>query len=194
MSGTKLKDALKRWEERNGTKASEAEEIKLYGTNPPIERMDSSSLSSLGKCRMLSLSSNKIERIGNLSGLKSLETLSLGRNKIRRLENMDGVSGTLKQLWISYNQIDKLSGIEKLKNLEVLYMTNNSVEKWSEFDKLKDLNHLTDLAFHGNPIHEAFEGDEEKWRLAVLKKLQKLKVLDGESVLDSELEKARKFG
>jgi hypothetical protein len=35
---------------------------------------------------------------------------------------LDGVADTLKELWVSYNSIEKLAGIEKLKALEVLLM------------------------------------------------------------------------
>ncbi len=52
----------------------------------------------------------------------SLEVLSLGRNNIKKIEGLDGVADTLKELWISYNNIEKMAGIEKLKSLEILYM------------------------------------------------------------------------
>lgn len=51
-----------------------------------------------------------------------LEILSLGRNNIKKIEGLDGVADTLKELWISYNNIEKLAGIEKLKALEVLFL------------------------------------------------------------------------
>jgi dynein light chain 1 len=57
-----------------------------------------------------------------LSRLRSLEILSLGRNNIKKIEGLDGVADTLKELWISYNNIEKMAGIEKLKSLEILYM------------------------------------------------------------------------
>jgi dynein light chain 1 len=45
-----------------------------------------------------------------------------GRNNIKKIEGLDGVADTLTQLWISYNAVEKLAGIEKLKALEVLFM------------------------------------------------------------------------
>ncbi len=54
------------------------------------------------------MSTNNIEKISNLAGLTQLEVLSLGRNCIRKLEGLEPVAGTLKQLWISYNSIEKL--------------------------------------------------------------------------------------
>jgi len=44
-----------------------------------------------------------------------LKILSLGRNNIKKLENLDGIGQSLEQLWISYNPIDKLNGVDKLK-------------------------------------------------------------------------------
>ena len=74
---------------------------------------------------------------------------------IKKLDNMDGIGDRLEarsasrprttcasqlshtvtphwcrrsqQLWMSYNPIDKLTGIEKLRNLQVLFMGNCKV-------------------------------------------------------------------
>ena len=83
-------DFLFEQEEKKGAKAAESEEVKLYGILPPITKVcpsarsnnpggwaiDSAtrgqmdnSLSTLKKCRHLSLSSHSIEKISNLSGL-----------------------------------------------------------------------------------------------------------------------------
>ena len=70
--GTPLKEAIAKWEEKKGIKAAEAISIKLYGQNPPIEKMDNS-LNQLIKCEKLSLSSNNIEKIGFLANLKNLK-------------------------------------------------------------------------------------------------------------------------
>ena len=88
---------------------------------PPIAKLDAS-LSTLKKCKKLSLSTNTIDKITSVSGMDSLEILSLGRNNIKKIEGLDGVADTLKELWISYNNIEKLAGIEKLKALEILFM------------------------------------------------------------------------
>lgn len=44
----------------------------------------------------------------------NLEVLSLGRNQIKKLEGLDDVANTLRELWISYNLLDKLNGLEKV--------------------------------------------------------------------------------
>ena len=99
--------------------------MKLYGFMPPIAKLDAS-LSTLKKCKKLSLSTNTIDKITSVSGMDSLEILSLGRNNIKKIEGLDGVADTLKELWISYNNIEKLAGIEKLKALEILFMCAHS--------------------------------------------------------------------
>ena len=163
--------------------ATETEKVLLYGQLPPIVKMDNT-LGTLKAAKHLALSSNCIEKITGLKGLDTIEVLSLGRNCIKKLEGLDDVAASLSQLWISYNLIDKLNGIDKLTNLTVLYMrlvqvarcpppciclplqdgrlrpmcfigSNNLVAKWTEFDKFKETPKLEELLFVGNPIHEA---------------------------------------
>ncbi|KAK3753630.1 hypothetical protein QZH41_014737, partial [Actinostola sp. cb2023] len=122
-------------EAKEGKKAAETTEIKLYAQYPPVEKMDAS-LSTLTSCQKLSLSTNCIEKIANLNGLKNLKILSLGRNNIKNLNGLEAVADTLQELWISYNSIEKLKGIGVLKKLKVLYMSNNQVKVWDEFQKL----------------------------------------------------------
>jgi len=46
---TSIKEALRRWEEKYGTSATEATEVQLCFQWPPIEKMDNS-LAALAKC------------------------------------------------------------------------------------------------------------------------------------------------
>ena len=61
----------------------------------------------------------------------------------------EAVSETLEELWISYNQIEKLKGIGVMKKLRVLTMSNNHVREWSEFMRLVEMASLKDLVFIG---------------------------------------------
>jgi dynein light chain 1 len=54
----------------------------------------------------------------------------LGRNNIKKIEALDAVADTLEELWISYNQIERLNGIECCKKLKVLYASNNKIKQW----------------------------------------------------------------
>ncbi|XP_074680349.1 dynein axonemal light chain 1 isoform X3 [Strix aluco] len=154
--------------EKNGQKASEAKEVKLYGQIPPVERMDES-LSTLVNCEKLSLSTNCIERIANLNSLKNLRILSLGRNNIKNLNGLEAVADTLEELWISYNFIEKLRGIRVMKKLKVLYMSNNLVKDW------------------GNPLQEKYASDQKNnWIEEATKRVPTLKKLDGILVIKQE--------
>ncbi|WBY56303.1 dynein light chain 1 [Plasmodium yoelii yoelii] len=89
-----------------------------------------------------------------MSGLKNIEILSIGRNCIKKLQFLEDISGTLKQLWISYNNIDKLDNLQSLKNLQVLYLFHNKIKCLEEIDKLNTLPELIELGLKGNPIYE----------------------------------------
>nr|XP_014349241.1 PREDICTED: dynein light chain 1, axonemal isoform X2 [Latimeria chalumnae] len=143
------------------------------------------SLSMLGNCEKLSLSTNCIEKIANLNGLKNLRILSLGRNNIKNLNGLEAVGDTLEELWISYNQVEKLKGIHVMKKLRVLYMSNNLVKDWAEFAKLGELPCLADLVFVGNPLEEKHTS-EGTWIDEATKRLPKLKKLDGNPVIKQE--------
>ena len=74
--------------------------------------MDAPVLNSLVKCKKLSLSSNAIDKMINLPNLRNLEILSLGRNMIKKISGLEEVGNSLKELWISYNYIEKLDGLQ----------------------------------------------------------------------------------
>ena len=150
---TTIKAALKKWEEATGRKAPAAEEIKLIGVYPPIEKMEGP-LQLLMKCEKFCLSTNQISNISNLQAFKNLKILSLGRNIIKSLQGIEGAAETLEQLWISYNQLDRLKPIRNMLRLKVLYMSHNYVREWREFDHLTELPCLEDLVFIGNPAEE----------------------------------------
>lgn len=181
---TTVREALSKWEERSGEKAGEAEAIHLFAQIPPIKKMDSH-LASLVNCKMLSLSSNCIDKIGHLNGLKNLTVLSLGRNNIRAISGLEAVSETLEELWISYNFIEKLKGIEFMKKLRVLYMANNVVKDWGEFARLASVPCLAELVFVGNPLEEKHSADGT-WMDEASRRTPQLKKLDGIPVVKEE--------
>ncbi|KAK2078331.1 hypothetical protein QBZ16_004200 [Prototheca wickerhamii] len=189
-AGRSCREALVK---QKGVHWAEQEVVNLSGCCPPIQRMDAS-LSSLRACRHLALSTNSIDKLGPLTGLDSLETLSLGRNCLKRLEGLEAVAGTLRQLWVSYNQLDRLAGVEKARGLRVLYASNNRIKDWAEVDRLAALPDLEDLLLLGNPIHQeavALAGSTQSYRLEVLRRLSRLKKLDGVPVEIEELDAAR---
>jgi dynein light chain 1 len=171
--------------------ASQEKYVKLMGMLPPIMRLDKD-LATLGACEHLGLSTNLIERLApGFKELKNLRVLSLGRNNIRKLELLE--LPQLEQLWLSYNKIDKLSGLDKLKNLKVLYMSNNLIGSWQEIDRLANqCPELADVLFINNPIHSNAPSEKD-YRLMMLQRLPKLQVLDGAPVEPEEREEAEKL-
>ncbi|OON23568.1 leucine Rich repeat-containing domain protein, partial [Opisthorchis viverrini] len=147
---TTIKEAIKKWEEKTGQKASEAKEVKLYAQYPPIEKLDAS-LSTLTACEKLSLSTNCIEKITNLNGLKNLKILSLARNNIKNLNGLEVLGDTLEQLWISYNILERLKGIGECRNFR------------------------NQVIILGNPLEE---NNSETWRDEACRRLPRLKKLD----------------
>lgn len=185
VKSTTIKDAIKIFEERKGVVATEVEKVEINGMCPPIEKMDAT-LSTLKGCRHLSLSTNNIEKISSLSGMENLKILSLGRNQIKKIENLDAIADTLEELWMSYNIVATLAGIEKLSALRVLFLSNNKLTSWAEIDRLAALDKLEDLLLAGNPLHLEYKNAGEEalleYRIEVVKRLPNLKKLDGKPI------------
>eukprot|EP01017_Pseudomicrothorax_dubius_P022064 TRINITY_DN2375_c0_g2_i2.p1 TRINITY_DN2375_c0_g2~~TRINITY_DN2375_c0_g2_i2.p1 ORF type:complete len:156 (-),score=36.20 TRINITY_DN2375_c0_g2_i2:119-586(-) len=150
--------------------------------------MDPAVLNTLTKCRVLSLSTNSIEKMVSLS-LRNLEILSLSRNRIKRIAGLEEVGKTLKELWLSYNFIDKLDGLQSCIKLQTLYVSNNRITSWDELDKLKELPELQNVLFIGNPIYD--NQTKQDAGLLVLKKLRNMKNIDGVTITDQILEKLK---
>ena len=71
-----------------------------------------------------------------LPKLKNLRILSLGRNNIKRIMALEEIGLTREELWLSYNQIEKLDGLGPCIKLTTLMMSNNRLKVWEEVGKL----------------------------------------------------------
>jgi len=60
----------------------------------------------------------------------------MARNNIKKFEKLDDIGSHIEQLWFSYNQIDKLGGLEQCLKLKVLFLSNNKIENFDELEKL----------------------------------------------------------
>ena len=179
MPGTSCKDAIKNFETKSGQVAVEATEVKLMCQIPPIDKMDDS-LNQLEACQRLSLSTNAIERMIALPKLKNLRILSLGRNNIKRIMALEDVGATLEELWISYNQIEKLDGLQPCVKLSVLYMSNNKIKAWDELGKVAQLPEIKTVLFVGNPIYG--EKTKEENAPYVVKRIPQIETVDGKMI------------
>ena len=184
MPGTTCQKALQLWSEKNpGTPAEEAAVVKLMCMVPPVERMDNA-LNSLVNVRHLSLSTNCIDKMISLPSLKNIEILSLGRNLIKRIQGLEEIGASLKELWLSYNQISSLDGLHPCVKLTTLYMTNNKIKDWAEIRKLAALPELASVGLIGNPIYEGFT--RKSVRPQIIKNFPQVKVIDGEMVTEAD--------
>nr|AAX86881.2 leucine-rich-repeat protein 7 [Plasmodium falciparum] len=183
-------NCIKNWEQKNGKKICDEEEVSFICNIPLIEKLDNS-INTLEKCKRLSLSTNRIEKLIPMSGLKNIEILSLGRNCIKKIQYLEDISGTLKQLWLSYNYIDKLDNLQSLKKLQVLYIFHNKIKSIEEIDKLNTLPELVELGLKGNPIYEG--KTNEYMKLLILKKLPQLKIVDNETITEKQRNDALTF-
>merc|ERR1712190_572016 len=107
-------------------------------------KMDSS-LNQLVSVRQLSLSTNCIDKMISLPALKNLEILSLGRNVIKKITGLDEIGSTLRELWLSYNSISTLDGLQPCTKLTTLFMSNNKIKDWAELAKLGANPELTNI-------------------------------------------------
>lgn len=122
------------------------------------------------------------------TGMERLRLLSLSRNCLKRIERLEDVADTLEELWLSYNQISSLDGLEKCTKLRTLYIGNNKIADLAELDKLAALPELRELLVTGNP---AFDGmDKAAQRLAVLKRVPQIAKLDNEMITQGERDAA----
>jgi len=169
-------------------------------------------LAGLLRLRILSLARNQIKRIEGLAVRAAARRAALRHNRRRPLllaacsscarppptragftppaAATQDVASTLEELWLSYNLISSLDGLQLCTKLRVLYLSNNAVRDWAEVDRLAELPALRELLLVGNPLYEG--GDRAAGRLQVLRRLPALSKIDNELVLDSEREAAAK--
>jgi dynein light chain 1 len=184
--GQSLSAAVKQFIGANAGKKIEDETIvKLICTSPPIDKIDNA-VNAFVNCVHLSLSTNCIDKIPLLpkSGLPRLEILSLGRNMIKKISGLEEVGATLRELWISYNQISTLDGLNCCTKLETLFISNNKLKDMSEIKRLSLNPQMANINLVGNPIYENVNKPEI--RLAIIKTLPSLRVLDGELITETE--------
>jgi dynein light chain 1 len=181
---TNCQKAIQLWSEKNeGAAPDEAEVVKLICLIPPINKMDSS-LNQLVNVKHLALSTNCIDKMISLPALKNLQVLSLGRNMIKKIAGLEEVGGTLEQLWLSYNSISSLDGLQSCSKLTTLFMSNNKIKDWSELDKLQPLPALNNVLFVGNPIYDTLSKKERKHM--VVERLPSISNVDGEMITGAD--------
>lgn len=180
---TSIKDALEKWEISHGQDCATATEIDLQFQYPPIEKLDKN-ITRLIACQKLSLSTNMIDRIIGVGELLHLKILSLGRNNLKSLNGLEPLGECLEELWVSYNNIEKLQALENFKKLTVLYIAHNVIKDWNEIGKLANAP-LQDMVLLGNPVQE--NNDEPTYKREISKRLVHLKKIDGDAIIHEDV-------
>jgi len=144
------------------------------------------------KERELSLRGYKISKIENLGVTEDqYDVLDLSDNEILKLENFPLLQ-RLHAILLNNNRLCRISkGLgEFLPRLVTLILTGNKITNLEDIDNLAELPRLTHLSLLNNPISK-----QDHYRLYVIHKLPKLKVLDFRKVKPSERKEAeKKFG
>merc|ERR1712061_324004 len=118
--------------------------------------------------------------MGSLPALKNIEILSLGRNLIKKIAGLEEIGATLRELWLSYNLISTLDGLQPCVKLRTLFMSNNKIKDWTEMAKLQALPELSQVLFFGNPCYEGL--DKKQGRAKVVEQLPNISSVDGEMI------------
>lgn len=182
MPVTSCKEAIKKWEQREGKSPAEATEVKLIAIVPPIDKMDEM-LNQFENCQKLSMSTNCIEKLIPLPKLKNLRILSLGRNNIKRIGSLEEIGSTLEELWLSYNQIEKLDNLAPCVKLHTFFLSNNRVRSWDEVPKLAQLPELKTVLLKRNPIYSDQGKEADSENIAqVVKRIPQIETVDGKLI------------
>mmetsp|Transcript_35055 Transcript_35055/g.91045 ORF Transcript_35055/g.91045 Transcript_35055/m.91045 type:complete len:274 (+) Transcript_35055:205-1026(+) len=135
----------------------------------------------------LDLRGNKITEIENLGATENqFDSIDLSDNAVMRLEGFPALK-RLKQLLLSNNRLARISkNLEaQIPNLEVLVLSNNRFTNLSDIDMLATLPKLKYLSLLDNPVTK-----RPDYRLYVVSRLKRLKVLDFKRITPKEREAA----
>jgi protein NUD1 len=96
----------------------------------------------LTRLQHLDLSNNQVAAVRNINALPALRTLYLEKNNLREFENADEVYPTLRDLRLSFNQIEVIN-LATTPSIEVVYLDNNCIHS---ILGLTAARHLTTLS------------------------------------------------
>lgn len=136
----------------------------------------------------IDLRGNKIAVIENLGATENqFDSIDLSDNAIVKLEGFTRLP-RLKILLLNNNRIARIAKHieEALPNLETLVLTSNRLSNFQDLDSLATLPKLKMLSLLENPVTK-----KPNYRLYVINRLPKLKVLDFRKVKQKEREEAK---
>ncbi|XP_057545686.1 protein phosphatase 1 regulatory inhibitor subunit PPP1R7 homolog [Amaranthus tricolor] len=90
----------------------------------------------------LVLRDNKLMKIPDVSIFKNLLVFDVSFNEIPSLNGLSKVSNTLKELYVSKNEVTKIEEIEHLHGLQILELGSNRLRVMENLETLIDLQEL----------------------------------------------------
>ncbi|KAI8851207.1 hypothetical protein BC829DRAFT_128841 [Chytridium lagenaria] len=162
--------------------------VTVFETEVDVRK---TSLSHLGKSlpnlQRLKLRNGYVPSIRDLGcGYDFLSVLWITRCQLTELDGIGSI-GTLKELYLSYNEVEDLSSLGMLDCLEILDLEGNNISDINQIDHLSLCTSLQSLTLEGNPIttvHEenTLESTLSKTflRTAIWNAVPHLQVLDDE--------------
>ncbi|CAD5185325.1 unnamed protein product [Musa acuminata subsp. malaccensis] len=93
-------------------------------------------------CNELVLRDNKLRNIPDVSIFKSLLLFDVSFNEISSLHGLSKVSDTLKELYVSKNEVNKIEELEHLHSLQILELGSNRLRVMENLQTLTNLQEL----------------------------------------------------
>ncbi|XP_013186330.2 nischarin [Amyelois transitella] len=137
----------------------------------------------------LSLSSNKLTELCDISSLHELRVLNLSMNKFAACENWHAKIGNIVKIDLSQNQVETLQGFSRLYSLESLDLSCNLIHDVEEVQHICKLPCLEYLWLTANPVASSID-----YRVKVIEQFDNRMgelCLDNEKASEKELDKAR---
>ncbi|KAM3338516.1 protein phosphatase 1 regulatory inhibitor subunit PPP1R7 isoform X1 [Capsicum galapagoense] len=109
-------------------------------TDAAIEPLSSSHL--ISHLEELVLRDNKLKKIPDVAIFKKLLVLDVSFNEISSLNGLSKVSSTLRELYVSKNDVTKMEEIEHFHELQILELGSNRLRVMELLENMKNLQEL----------------------------------------------------
>ncbi|CAF2067333.1 unnamed protein product [Brassica napus] len=106
----------------------------------PLSRWD-----ALSDLEELILRDNKLAEVPDISIFSRLLVFDVSFNEITSLEGLSKASSTLKELYVSTNEVNKIMEIEHLHDLQILELGSNRLWVYSFIHVMVNMESLTKL-------------------------------------------------
>ncbi|XP_010253998.1 PREDICTED: protein phosphatase 1 regulatory subunit pprA-like [Nelumbo nucifera] len=110
----------------------------------PISRWD-----SISALEELVLRDNRLKKIPDVSIFKSLLVFDVSFNEISSLNGLSKITNTLKELYVSKNEVTKMEELDHFHDLQILELGSNRLRV---IENLQNLAHLQELWLGRNRI------------------------------------------